>query len=131
MSQKTKISLISKFAVQVMAEIKKIPHGKVATYKQIAELADKPHAPRAVAWILRSCSTAYRLPWHRVINSQGRISFEAQSYNFRKQKRLLEKEGVVFKSYDEVDMIKYQWKKKKKPTRLKKGKRGPRIFSDT
>ena len=36
------------------------------------------------------------LPWHRVINSQGKISFPSDSAGYRQQKNLLEKEGVIF-----------------------------------
>ena len=97
-----------------MQQIRKIPVGKVATYKQIAELAGKPQASRGVAWILHSCSTTYKLPWQRVLNSKGRISFERQSYNFRKQKRLLENEGVIFGADGQLNLITYQWKKKVK-----------------
>jgi len=73
---------ISEFTKQVMEQIKAIPFGNVATYKQIAELAGKPQASRGVSWILHSCSTAYKLPWHRVLNSQGKISFEFWDFKF-------------------------------------------------
>lgn len=36
------------------------------------------------------------LPWHRVVNAQGRISFPADSAGYRRQKQRLEEEGVVF-----------------------------------
>ena len=120
---------VSEFTKSVMQEIRKIPAGKVATYKQIAELAGKPQASRGVSWILHSCSTTYKLPWHRVLNSKGRISFERQSYNFRKQKRLLENEGVLFATSatdGQLNLTKYQWKKKVKKSKAKKG---PQIFS--
>jgi methylated-DNA-protein-cysteine methyltransferase-like protein len=37
-----------------------------------------------------------KLPWHRVINAQGKISFPEDSSGYRRQKELLEGEGVVF-----------------------------------
>lgn len=119
--------LISEFTKSVIEKIRQIPEGKVATYKQIAELSGKPQGSRGVAWILHSCSTVYQLPWHRVLNSKGSISFEPNSFNFRKQKRLLEKEGVVFKSGGQLSLSKYQWKKWPKKLRTKKGK--PRLFN--
>lgn len=116
---------ISDFTKKVMQQINNIPAGKVATYKQIAELAGKPQGSRGVAWILHSCSTTYKLPWHRVINSMGKISFEPQTHNFRQQKRRLEKEGVIFSRDGQLDLAKFQWKKRAaKP----KTKRGPQIF---
>ncbi|MBY0554375.1 MGMT family protein [bacterium] len=117
---------MSEFTKKVMQQINKIPAGKVATYKQIAELAGKPQGSRGVAWILHSCSTTYKLPWHRVLNSKGKISFEFNSHNFRKQKKKLENEGIVFGAEGQLSLIKYQWKKK--PAR-KKLKNKPQIFS--
>ena len=80
---------ISEFSQKVIEQIRKIPEGSVATYKQIAELAGKPQGSRGVAWILHSSSTVYKLPWHRVLNSKGSISFEIGSANFRQQKKHL------------------------------------------
>lgn len=116
---------ISEFTQKVMQQIYLIPAGKVATYKQIAELAGKPQASRGVSWILHSCSTIYKLPWHRVLNSQGKISFDRTTHNYRKQKSLLKKEGVVFDG-EQLNMAKYQWKKKSKISSLKSA---PKIFS--
>ena len=45
---------ISEFTAKVLKQIRSIPAGKVATYKQIAELAGKPQGSRGVAWILHS-----------------------------------------------------------------------------
>lgn len=117
----------SEFTKKVMQHIRKIPPGKVATYKQIAELAGKPHGSRGVAWVLHSCSTTFKLPWHRVLNSQGKISFPKKTHNFREQKRRLEKEGVDFISEDGLNLAKFQWKKK--PTKAKKVKNEPRMYS--
>lgn len=112
----------SEFTQKVLKEIHKIPKGKVATYKQIAELAGKPHGSRGVAWILHTCSTTYKLPWHRVLSSQGKISFEKRSFNYNKQKKLLEKEGVIISSEGRLDLKKFQWKKSKKkiPQKVRK-----------
>ena len=110
----------------LIKNIQSIPKGKVATYKQIAELAGKPQGSRGVAWILNSCSTKYKLHWHRVLNSQGRISFEKNSYNFREQKRRLEKEGVEFISLGGLQLTKFQWKKRGKKNRPTKKR--PNMF---
>ena len=116
---------ISEFTKTVMQQIKSVPEGRVATYKQIAELSGKPQASRGVSWILHSCSTAYKLPWHRIINAQGKISFERNTHNYRKQKRLLEQEGVVFNEQGQLNLKKYQWKKK--PS-VAKNKKAPKMF---
>jgi methylated-DNA-protein-cysteine methyltransferase-like protein len=103
---------ISDFSKKVMQMIKTIPAGKVATYGQIAELAGKPQGSRGVAWILHSSSTAHNLPWHRVLNAQGKISFEFGTHNFRQQKKRLEKEGVELTPDGKLSLTRFQWKKK-------------------
>lgn len=118
---------ISPFTKKVMQYIQQIPKGKVATYKQIAALAEKPHGSRGVAWILHSCSTTYKLPWHRVLNAQGKISFDRKSYNFREQKKRLEKEGVVLNQEGRLNLARFQWKKKPRKNKMKT--KTPQMFN--
>jgi methylated-DNA-protein-cysteine methyltransferase-like protein len=73
-----------------------IPMGKVATYGQVATLAGLPGYARYVGSVLRKLPANSRLPWHRVINAGGRISFPAHSEQYRLQRSLLEAEGIVF-----------------------------------
>ena len=118
---------ISEFSKKVIQQILLIPEGKVATYKQIAELAGKPQGSRGVAWILHSSSTKYKLPWHRVLNSRGTISFEEGSHNYRQQKQRLEKEGVEFNDSGKLNLHQFQWKKRPAKIKARAGK--PRMFS--
>ncbi len=118
---------ISEFSKKVIKQIRLIPKGKVATYKQIAELAGKPQGSRGVAWILHSSSTTYKLSWHRVLNCKGTISFDKTSHNYRQQKKRLESEGVVFSSGGQLSLIKFQWKKRAPKPKSKAGT--PKIFS--
>ena len=118
------MSAPSEFTTKVISTIQKIPAGQVATYKQIAALAGKPHGSRGVAWILHSCSKSHKLPWQRVLNAQGKISFPPGSAHFKRQRTLLQKEGVVFAENGKIDMTKFQWKKK---PAVKKNR--PKIFS--
>lgn len=101
---------LSPFTQKVIKVVLKIPKGKVATYGQVAHLAGKEHAARGVAWILHSNSKKYKLPWHRVINSKGTISFHPLSANHVRQKRLLKAEGVIFDHSGKINMKVYQWK---------------------
>ena len=99
----------SKFSHRVKQLIKAIPHGKVATYGQIASQAGNSRASRQVAWILHSCSEKDDLPWHRVINSKGRISLPPQG-GYEVQKKLLELEDIAFKENDSIDLDKFLWR---------------------
>ncbi len=85
-----------------------VPEGKVAFYGQIAKLAGYPGYARQVVWALHSSSKKHKLPWHRVINSQGEIGL-ADEYRNR-QKLLLEKEGVEVDAYGKVDLKEFGWK---------------------
>ncbi len=100
----------TEFSKNVISQIKKIPRGKVASYAQIAKLAGKPQGVRGVVWILHSSSSSADLPWHRVINAKGRISFPEMSEQWIKQKKLLEREGVVFSGAGIVDLKEFQWR---------------------
>ena len=114
------------FTRKVMATVKKIPRGKVASYGQIARLAGKPGGARGVGWILNSMSEIHALPWQRVLNSQGKISLPPRSSAFLEQRRLLIKEGVVFLDRISVDLEKHQWKREPRTSR---SVRSPRMFS--
>jgi methylated-DNA-protein-cysteine methyltransferase-like protein len=76
--------------------VQDIPRGCVLSYGEVARLAGSGGSARRVSQALRRAPRALRLPWHRVINAQGMISFPAGSEAYRQQKSLLEKEGVVF-----------------------------------
>lgn len=117
----------TEFSKKVLSFIKKIPRGKVATYGQIAALAGKPQGSRGVAWLLHSCSASHALPWQRVLNSKGKISFPPGSAEFKKQKKLLESEGVEFSDSNQIDMKRFQWKQK--PKTASKDLRRPTMFS--
>lgn len=73
-----------------------IPRGHVLTYGEVARLAGMSRAARRVSMAMRRAPRGMKLPWHRVINAQGKISFPPDSSGFQRQKELLEQEGVVF-----------------------------------
>lgn len=96
------------FTQRVKQVIRKIPRGKVATYGQIAAYAGSPRAVRQVVWILNSSSRKDKLPWHRVINRNGKISLP-KNQGYEIQKMLLKKEGVKFDKNDRIDFKRYLW----------------------
>ena len=96
------------FFDQVYQIVREIPRGKVATYGQIAALLDKPRGARAVGWAMRACPED--VPWHRVINSQGRVSEPpGREIEGGLQQAMLEAEGVVFDAHGRVDLAACQW----------------------
>jgi methylated-DNA-protein-cysteine methyltransferase-like protein len=79
---------------RVCQAVGQIPKGKVASYGQIATLAGLPGAARLVGNVLRKLPDGSRLPWHRVINSQGKISLPIDSPSYQEQKKRLLAEGI-------------------------------------
>lgn len=73
-----------------------IPLGQVMTYAQVADRAGLGRAARMVSSALRKAPKDMHLPWQRVINSQGKISFPKDSAEYLRQYELLCSEGVVF-----------------------------------
>jgi methylated-DNA-protein-cysteine methyltransferase-like protein len=95
--------------------VKKIPRGKVATYGQIAALAGMPRHARQAGYALAAIPVDVKIPWHRVINAQGRISLRLRHWDSGSddlQKILLEAEGVIFDSTGKVNLKQFQWQPK-------------------
>jgi len=85
-----------------------IPVGSVATYGQIADLAGLGAGARFVGWALRHAGADIDIPWHRVINARGSLSFPVGSEPYEQQRRLLEEEGVVF-LHGRVNLRRFRW----------------------
>ncbi len=81
-----------------------IPYGKVATYGQVARLAGMPQQSRLVGRVLAGLPRATKIPWHRVINSQGKLS----NPNPQRQAERLAEEGVVMLN-GRIRLKTYQW----------------------
>jgi len=60
------------FTVRVLSVVRRIPPGRVATYGDVAALAGRPRAARAVGNIMRGCDRP-DVPCHRVIAAGGRL----------------------------------------------------------
>ena len=72
-----------------------IPAGQVATYGDVARHAGLPGAARRVGRALQGLPRDTTIPWHRVINARGEISFACDSSNYLRQRRALEAEGIA------------------------------------
>jgi len=88
--------------------VKQIPKGKVATYGQIAFIAGTQN-PRLVGYALASLKEGTDIPWFRVINSKGKISFPEQNDGFKIQYSLLQNEGIIFDAKNRINLEQYGW----------------------
>lgn len=89
----------------VLSIVSEIPKGSVATYGQIAYLADRPKNARLIGKILSMSEHFGSYPCHRVVNHKGRVAA-----CFKEQKSLLQLEGVEFRDAVHVNLMKHQWK---------------------
>lgn len=83
--------------VAIYTALKSVPAGKLVTYGQLATMAGLPRAARLVGTVLCHLPEGSDLPWHRVVNAQGRISMPEDSIGYREQVRRLKTEGVEVK----------------------------------
>jgi len=85
-----------------------VPHGHVASYGQVAELAGLPRGARVVAAVLRDEGESTALPWHRILNARGCISIPRGNPSREEQVRRLRAESIpVLRG--RVDLSRYGW----------------------
>lgn len=86
---------MTSFKKRVWALAKKIPCGRVTTYKEIARALDAPHAVRAVGNALSASPGPPLVPCHRVVKSSGEVGGFA--LGMTRKKKLLKEEGIEFR----------------------------------
>ena len=95
---------------RIWAVARTIPRGKVTTYGELAAAAGLRKQPRLAGYAMYNLPDGSTVPWHRVINAQGKISFPPRSARAREQKRRLEAEGVVFIG-GRVNLQRFGWRR--------------------
>ena len=93
----------------ILRTIAAIPRGRVASYGEIAARAGLPRRARLVGRVLGTYPQR-KLPWQRVLRSDGRIAFAPGSKGFRLQRTLLIEEGVVV-HHGRVDLKRFGWQR--------------------
>jgi methylated-DNA-protein-cysteine methyltransferase-like protein len=106
----------SGYQQQVWELVRRVPAGKVVTYGQVAALLPPPHGvepdayrslgPRWVGGAMAACPPD--VPWHRVVNAQGKISVR-NAAAMQRQEDLLLQEGVAFSPVGRIDLSRHQW----------------------
>jgi methylated-DNA-protein-cysteine methyltransferase-like protein len=101
---------------RMLAQVRLIPAGKVATYGDVAYAAGFPGAARQAAWALHA--SGHSVPWQRVVGAGGKILCTGE-LGFEQRMRL-RAEGVGFIGL-RVDMAAHQYKffaeRRRKPQR--------------
>jgi methylated-DNA-protein-cysteine methyltransferase-like protein len=99
---------ISQVYLAIYAVVNEIPKGTVATYGQVAALSQCA-GPRQVGYALHRVPPDFKIPWHRVVNSKGMLSLPNESGGLKRQKALLESEGVAFNDVGKLSLKLFQW----------------------
>jgi len=99
------------FDQRVYQQIARIPCGQLATYGQIAELMGEWGCARQVGWALRRLPLPSPLPWHRVVNAQGRLamSLSRQGSDWI-QRDLLLAEGIPVDHQGRLPLNRHRWR---------------------
>jgi methylated-DNA-protein-cysteine methyltransferase-like protein len=96
-----------KLLERIWKQVAAIPRGQVASYGGIARRAGLPRRARLVGHALKVAPASLKLPWHRVVNARGAISFPPGSRSHRLQRERLEREGVKFRN-GRVDLASHE-----------------------
>lgn len=102
------------FFEKVYTVCRRIPPGRVTSYGRIAQMLGRPNAARAVGYALSALKDEAGnghddVPWHRVVNSKGRISIKNREFTAREQAQLLREEGVDVSDDLRIDLDVYLW----------------------
>ena len=79
-----------------------IPEGSLITYGQLATASGLPGRARWAGQMLSRLPADTKLPWHRVINASGSISFPPESSSFERQRKKLTSEGFEISAKGKV-----------------------------
>ena len=96
---------------RIYSVVRRIPRGRVATYGQVARLASLPGQARLVGYALGALRDGSAIPWHRVVNAQGRVSPRRgggpESFI---QRRRLERERISFSPSGAIRLERFLWR---------------------
>ncbi|MEO2158780.1 MAG: methylated-DNA--[protein]-cysteine S-methyltransferase [bacterium] len=101
------LSSRTRFQLRVIEQLRNIPYGRLASYKDIAEALGEPQASRSVGQALKANPIPVILPCHRVIRSDGTLGGYAgnSTENLQRKTTLLEIEGVEITGKATTDTI--------------------------
>lgn len=97
------------FTRRVYAVVAAIPPGRILSYGDVAAMAGRPRAPRAVGGALSALPDDHGVPWWRVVSRTGRISTSSIHHTAQIQRALLQDEGVVFSAGARIDWDRFGW----------------------
>lgn len=97
-----------RYRERVYEIVNAIPVGRVMTYGQIAEILGAGYTARTIGYVMHAADTE-KVPWQRVINSQGGCSTGKMTMPINLQQQILENEGIEFNAKGRCDLSVYRW----------------------
>ena len=95
MGERVTNQAMNHFKSQVLVILNEVPAGECIAYGELAKQAGFPGYARQVGHLMKNLPKDTKLPWHRVVNSQRRISFAENTDAHTRQRTRLEQEGWV------------------------------------
>ena len=92
---------------RVYAIVRQIPPGRVMTYGQIAVILGEGYTPRTIGYVMHGADSE-KVPWQRVINSQGKCSTGKMTIPVNLQQSMLEAESITFDEKGRCDLKQFQ-----------------------
>lgn len=84
---------LPQFTLRVLHELARVPYGRTATYRELAERAGNPRASRAVGMVMNRNRIPIVLPCHRIVGSSGELV--GYGGGLARKERLLRLEGAI------------------------------------
>jgi methylated-DNA-[protein]-cysteine S-methyltransferase len=81
------------FTVSVLGELAKVPYGRTATYRDLAERVGNPKASRAIGTVMNRNRIPIILPCHRIVGTSGSLIGYAGGLELKE--KLLRHEGAI------------------------------------
>jgi methylated-DNA-protein-cysteine methyltransferase-like protein len=106
------------YCARIFELVELIPFGRVMTYRQIAEILGGEFSAKVVCLALHYIGDE-KIPWQRVITSQGSCAAGKIFLPYNVQQKLLEAEGVLFDEKLRCNLKKYQWSPEKFESSIK------------
>ena len=97
------------FYARVYAVVHMVPAGRVTTYGDVGTILGSPRVARQVGWALSNLPPGSDVPWHRVINAHGMVSWRGDLARASLQEALLRSEGVAISERGRLDLPSLRW----------------------
>jgi O-6-methylguanine DNA methyltransferase len=105
------VPAVKDFSDRVLSAVRRIPPGHVASYGEIAALAGRPRAARAVGNIMKGCGRP-DVPCHRVIAAGGRLGGYGGSEALKRS--LLAAEGIIVSGSRVRNLDQVSWRPRRR-----------------